>query len=113
MYFVQFEEFRKCCYCRFSQVVRLSIVRSKKMVWKSVVLRYCFRSEVKNKIYFDHVIKVSAQIINMAESDDLFKGESLDILLDLIDEEALDDIFEEDINTVITEVGKYINKYNY
>ena len=49
----------------------------------------------------------------MGESDDFFNGESLDILSDLMDEEALDDIFEEDINTVVTEVGKHINKYNY
>ena len=55
------------------------------------------------------MIKVSAQIKNMAESDDFFKGEL--ILLDLMDEEELDDIFGEDIN--IVEVGKYIGKYKF
>ena len=40
----------------------------------------------------------------MAENDEYFRGETLDLLIDLLDEDILDQNFEEDVSTDITEV---------
>ena len=48
----------------------------------------------------------------MAGADDYFRGETLDILFDVLDEDLLDEVFEDDINNIITEVNiKHIFRF--
>ena len=41
----------------------------------------------------------------MAGADNYFRGETLDILFDVLDEDLLDEVFEDDIKNIITEVN--------
>ena len=46
----------------------------------------------------------------MAASDDYVRGETLDVILDLLDEETLDGLFNDDITTAVEELTSSENK---
>ena len=54
-----------------------------------------------------HVIKTSAQTnLEMADADGYVRGETLDVMLDLLDEETLDEMFNDKIFTAVEELTK-------
>ena len=79
------------------------------MVRKLFVLAFFVFRILESLIFFDRMIKVDAQIFEKARTvengDNFLKGETLELIYNLINEDALDNFFENDIDIVVNEVA--------